>query len=317
MTRILLVKTSSLGDVVHNLPVVRDIRRALPEAAIDWVVESSFAAIPRMHPGVAGVIPVAVRRWRKSIGRPSVWSEIREAIGAIRYERYDAVIDTQGLAKSACLAALARGPRFGLDWRSSREPLALFYDRTFAIPWGLHAVERNRLLAARALGYAPDPEIEFGIRAEPVRCEWLDDAPYAVLLHATSSRAKLWPEDHWDALAAQLAERGWWCLLPWGDFEEKARAERLAERMTHAVVPPALDLRQLAGLLAKARAVVGVDTGLTHLAAALGAPTVGVYRATDPQATGVYGCARARNVGGVGVLPAPAAVLAALAEVAA
>jgi heptosyltransferase-1 len=308
MKRILIVKTSSLGDVVHNLPVVSDIRRAYANVRVDWVVERAFAAVPHLHPGVTHVIEVELRRWRRAFWQRDVREAARAALAAIRREPYDAVIDTQGLMKSAWLAWRARGPAFGKDWRSAREPLAFFYDRSFAIPWSLHAVERNRLLAARALGYSVSGAPDFGIAGSPSASA----APYAVLLHATSAAAKLWPESHWIELAGILRSRGLRCVLPWGGVRERERSERLAAAMTEARVPPALSLPEVASLLAGARAVIGVDTGLTHLAAALGVPTAGIYLATDPAATGLYGCPRAVNVGDGRTAPSVDAVIATL-----
>jgi heptosyltransferase-1 len=308
MKRILLIKTSSLGDVVHNLPVVSDIRRALPGARVEWVVERAFADIPRRHPGVAHVIEVEIRRWRRAFWRRDVRDAVHEVLNVLSREPYDAIVDTQGLLKSAWLAWRAQGPAFGLDWASAREPLALFYDRTFSIPWTLHAVERNRQLAAQALGYSLTGAPDFGITAAPA----VSEAPYAVLLHATSAETKLWPEAHWIALAAALAARGLRCVLPWGNAGERMRSERLAAAMQNARVPAALSLPEVMQLLAGAKGVVGVDTGLTHLAGALGVPTVGIYVATDPAATGLYGCARADNVGDGRGAPEVAAVLATL-----
>jgi len=310
MTAILLVKTSSLGDVVHNLPVVTDIRRRFPDARIDWVVEEHFAAIPRCHSGVRDVIPVAVRRWRRTWWQRAT----REAIGRVRArlaaQTYDAVIDTQGLLKSAWLAHAARGRRHGLDWASSREPLAWFYDETHAVPWTLHAVERNRELAAQALGYARDGAAEYGIQ----RALSTTAAPYVVLLHATSAERKLWPETAWIALAKTLAARGLDVVLPWGNAEERARSERLAQAMARARVPERMTLDVVADLLGGARLVVGLDTGLTHLAGALGVPTLGIYVATDPAATGLYACPRGRNLGTIGQPPAVDDVVAVAME---
>lgn len=311
MKSILLVKTSSLGDVVHNLPVADDIRSAYPDAEIDWVVEEGFAAIPPMHPAVRSVLPVAIRRWRSLLWRRQTRDEIRVFLRRLRARSYDAVIDTQGLLKSALIARAARGIRFGLDWQSAREPLALFYDRTFSVPWTLHAVERNRALAGQALGYLL-PSLNYGIRAAPARFSWLPAARYAVLLHASSAKRKLWPEARWIEVGKPFAQRGVCCVLPWGSAAERDRCDRLAARLSGAVVPPALPLDEAAGLLAGAQAVIGVDTGLTHLAAALGVPTVGVYCATDPAATGLYGCPRALNLGGIGKLPQAEEVIAAL-----
>lgn len=313
MRRVLLVKTSSLGDVVHNLPVASDIAAAYPGVAIDWVVEESFAAIPRWHPRVRRVLPVAMRRWRRAPWQREVRTQWQLFVKTLRSETYDAVIDTQGLLKSAWLARQALGTRHGLDWASSREPLGWLYDRTYAVPWGRHAVARNRDLAAQALGYQPAPVVDYGLRKPLSPGSWQPaGADYALLMHATSAERKLWPESRWIALGSSLAARGITVVLPWGSEAELQRSERLAERISGAMVPPRLDLDPLAALIAGAAAVIGTDTGLTHLAGALGVPTVGLYCATDPAATGLFGCARAVNLGGVGKPPEPAEVLAAL-----
>lgn len=308
MTSILLVKTSSLGDVVHNLPVVSDIRRALPDAAIDWVVETTYEAIPRLHGGVRAVIPMGVRRWRKSWWRRETRRELQAAIARLQSQHYDAVVDTQGLLKSALLARAARGTRYGLDWASAREPLGWLYDRTFGVSWTMHAVERNRELVARALGYERTAEVEYGVDA--ARGVHSASSDYAVLMHSTSARAKLWREDDWLACADWLAKRGTRVVLPWGSADERARSERLAVRMSHASVPALLSLPEAAALLAGAQLVIGLDTGLTHLAGALGVPTVAVYVSTDPRATGLYGCRRALNTGSARGAPPAGEVIA-------
>ncbi len=310
MQRILLVKTSSLGDVVHNLPVVGDLRAALGDVRIDWVVESGFSAIPAMHPDVEGVIPVSLRRWRKRPFSTDTRMELRALRTRLHETRYDAVIDTQGLLKSALIVSMANGVSHGRDWRSSREPLALFYDKVHSVPWSLHAVERNRLLASLALGYPLSGPPVYGIQAPASGAAALgavfpDANPraFAVLLHATSAAKKEWPEENWIGLGNVLAARGVCSVLPFGNLKEQQRSERLAARIPDAVVPPALDLDTMATLLANARIVFGVDTGLSHLAVALGAPTVGLFCATDPAATGLFGSSRLLNLGGVGVAP--------------
>lgn len=296
--RILLVKTSSLGDVVHNLPVASDITRHVPDVAIDWVVEESFAEIPRLHPAVRRVIPVAVRRWRKKAFAPATWREIASVRRHLREKPYDVILDSQGLLKSALIASQARGKRIGHDRDSAREPIAArFYDRCIEVPRNLHAVARNRLLAAEAFGYQPDPLIDYGVAAPPLATSWLPAGEYAVLLTATSRADKEWPEGDWQALGMALIATGLRCVLPGGSPAERARAAHLAASLGRAVAAPVMNLTELAGLLAGATLVVGVDTGLVHLAAALGRPTLALYCNSDPALTGVLAGAKAINLG--------------------
>lgn len=312
MSTVLLVKTSSLGDVIHNLPVVSDICAKLPDAQVDWVVEDAFAAIPRLHPGVRSVIPVAVRRWRRSPLARATWEEISAVKHALRDHRYDCVLDTQGLIKSGFISRLARGRHCGYAAAAAREPLAArFYDDTFAIPKSAHAVERNRRLAAAALGYSVDMPLKYGISAARLDAAWLPAPPYSVLLTATSRKEKMWPDIHWLALANDLNLNGLPCVLPAGTEAERTRARMLEQNMRRAVAAPRLDLAALAGLLAGAALVVGLDTGLTHFAAALGVAVVAVFAGSDPQLTGVYAGAHALNLGGPANPPTPQEVIAA------
>jgi lipopolysaccharide heptosyltransferase I len=317
MSNILLIKTSSLGDVVHNLPVVSDIRARFPRARIDWVVEEAYRDIVGMHPGVHRAIPVALRRWRGNVLKLIHWREFGQFRQALSGERYDCVIDTQGLIKSALLARAASGTHHGYAGASVREPLAAtFYDVKHVVRRDLHAVERNRRLAALALCYDVPAVLDYGIVA-PAAADATALGRYCVLLHATSGAGKLWPEPAWERLGSELARQGYALMLPWGNAEERDRSGRIARTLPGAVVPPALGVRGIAGLLAGARAVIGVDTGLTHLAAALGRPVVALYCGTQPALTGVYPGqgARVRNLGGPGLIPEVAEVLSALREV--
>lgn len=313
MTAVLLVKTSSLGDVVHNLPVVADILAALGDVAVDWVVERAFAGIPALHPGVRRVIPCEIRRWRRSWSASETRNEWHEFVRQLRAEAYDAVVDTQGLLKSALVARLARGHRYGLDWRSSREPLRFFYDRVFRVPRDMHAVERNRRLCALCLGYELRAPLDYGLRLRGPRPAWLPPGRFVVFLHSTSRADKLWPESAWVELGRRYAAAGCPAVLPWGDAAERERAQRLAAALPGAIVPERLPLDVLAGVFASASAVVGVDTGLTHLAAALDVPVVGIYGTTSPGTTGVLAHGRALNVGSQTGFPELGAVLSALA----
>jgi heptosyltransferase-1 len=312
VSRILFVKTSSLGDVIHHCPAVSDAARAIPGAEIDWMVEEAFAAIPALHAHVRRVIPVAVRRWRGALWHPSVWSEIGSLRRALAAESYDVVVDTQGLVKSAVLSSLASGAKHGMDRASLREPFAArFYDVRHAVPREQHAVERNRQLAAAALGYSANGACDYALRTEgapPIEVR----SPYAILLTMTSRTEKLWADASWSRLGRDLAARGIRCVLPWGNESERARCESIAREIRDAVVPRHLSLEELASLMRAARCAAGVDTGLTHLCAALGVPTIGIFCASDPALTGLYGSARARNLGAAGAPPQPDAVSAAL-----
>ncbi|MBL8386132.1 MAG: lipopolysaccharide heptosyltransferase I [Burkholderiales bacterium] len=324
MQRILLVKTTSLGDVIHCLPAASDIARLYPEAAIDWVVEETYVDVVRLHPAIARVLPVAVRRWRRSLRARQTRDEFAAFRQQLAQAQYDRVIDVQGLAKSAFLARLATGERHGLDRASAREWIAaLTYHRRHHVPWTLGAVARNRQLVGDALGYAPQGAPDFGIAAAPARFDWLPASRYCVCLTGTTDVAKLWPEERWGELGRDLAAAGWRCVFPAGTDGERARAGRIAAAVdasgAAAVVAPAASLGELAGVLAGADLAIGVDTGLTHLAAALGRPTVGIYCGTSPRATGVIGT-RVCNVGDVAKTPTSAAVrdaAASLAEIAA
>ncbi len=294
---IVLIKTSSLGDVLHNLPVVSDICRYIPGARIDWVVEEGFAPLPALHPGVSRVIPVAMRRWRKSLWRSC--GEMRAVCRSLRATHYDLALDTQGLLKSALITRCIRAPHCGFDRNSAREPLAsLFYDRSYPVNKNLHAVERNRQLAGQALGYTPQGAPDYGIRAPTLSLPWLPPEPFTALLHATSRDEKLWGEANWIALGKRLGQMRMRVVLPWGSAAEQARSERLCAAIPGAICPPAIGLNDAAALLGGARAAIGVDTGLSHLAAALGVPTVGIYTATDPGLTGLHAGKRAINLGG-------------------
>lgn len=317
--RVLIVKTSSMGDVVHALPMVSDIARAHPGATIDWVVEEGFAAIPPLHPAVARVIPVALRRWRKRLASPGTWREWRAVNAALRAQRYDRIVDCQGLIKSAWLARRAGGAVAGPDAASAREPLAAWlYAQRIRVPQALHAIERNRRIGAAALGYTADGAPRFGLRPPALTGELralVDGRDYAVLLTNASRATKLWPDARWAAVEAWLAARGLRSLLFWGSDEEGVRTCARAAGMRDAEVAPRAPLDAIAAALAGARVVVGLDTGLAHLAAAVGAPTVGIYCDYDPALAGITGDAPCESLGGVGRAPGADAVIAAIERV--
>lgn len=309
--RLLIVKTSSLGDVVHMLPAVSDIQRARPGIMMDWLVEENFAAIPHLHPAVNRVIPVALRRWRRTLLQPHVWREFAEFRAMLGRDRYACILDSQGLLKSALLCRLARGIRHGPDRASAREPLAAwFYELTISVPRNRHAVDRNRELAARALGYpVPTGPPDYGITTAAPRAPGLVN-DYLVCLHGASRASKCWPRENWVALIQALARENLTVVLPWGSPAERMTAEAIAGASS-ALVLPRLEICEMTGVLAAARAVVGMDTGLSHLAAALGRPTVALYTDTSPRLTGVVGSVPSNmvNLGDKGAAPAVREVL--------
>lgn len=289
---VLIVKTSSMGDVLHTLPALTDAMQAIPGIRFDWVVEENFAQIPSWHPAVDKVLPVAIRRWRKH------WFGSQQREERVRFKRdlqlrqYDVVIDAQGLIKSAALVTrLARGVKHGQDSRSAREPFASWwYDQRHEIDKKQHAVERTRELFAKSLGYEkPQTQGDYAIAAHFLRDEPQDIAPYLVFLHATTRDNKHWPESHWRELIGLLQPAGLRIKLPWGAEHEHQRAQRLAEGFDYVEVLPKLTLEAIARELAGARAVVSVDTGLSHLTAALDRPNITLYGPTDPGLIGGYG----------------------------
>jgi heptosyltransferase I len=310
-TKILIVKTSSLGDVIHCLPVINDIYAIYPNAQIDWVVEESFADIPRLHPAIHQVYTVAFRRWRKKLLSTTTWSEIKEFKYLVAQTQYDAVIDTQGLLKSALIMRLANGVKHGYDKQSIREPIASkFYDKTYAISYQQHAVSRNRTLVALSLGYAPPANApDYGIQVAADLNE-IPSRPFIVALHGTSRDSKLWPTEYWINLGKALKSQSINMLLPWSNPAELARAELIANSLENAIVLPKSSIAELAAVISQAKAAVGVDTGLSHLAAALNIPTIAIYTDTNPALTGVMASkSQVVNLGKVGEIPSVDAVL--------
>ena len=289
--KVCVIKTSSMGDVIHTLPALTDAQKAIPSLSIDWVVEENFAEIPRWHSAVNRVIPIALRRWRKSpfsIQTRNEWKNYRTLLQA---ENYDAVIDAQGLIKSALFATrFAQGVKHGYDRQSIREPLAsFFYDKKYSIPYQQHAVERIRQLFAQSLGYKlPQVQGDYGIARHFLH--QTSEKNYVVFIHSTTRADKHWEESEWKKLIEKItALSDCEIHLPWGNEQEKARAERLTQAHSNVIVLPKLTLTELAKQLANAKAVVSVDTGLAHLTAALDKPNITLYGATDPKLIGCYG----------------------------
>jgi heptosyltransferase-1 len=309
--QVLIVKTSSMGDVVHALPALSDMKTLVPGLQVDWLVEAPFAAIPGLHPGVRRVLPLAWRKWRKNLGQRATWRAFGEFRRELRRERYDLVLDLQGLVKSALWTSLARGPSAGYDFASARERFAgLLYRRTARVPRHdeIQAVERCRRLAAAHLGYAmPATPPRFGIQPPPAA--WPAPERYAVLIPAASRVEKLWPEEHWMAVGRRFAADGAAPVVLWGSDAEHERAQRIAAACG-GVVPPFLTVKDSAAVLGRAERIVGLDTGFTHLGAAFGRPTVGIYCDHEPGLAGITGPGPVASIGGKGQRPSLEAVMA-------
>ncbi|OQW58721.1 MAG: lipopolysaccharide heptosyltransferase I [Proteobacteria bacterium SG_bin9] len=300
MRDILFVKTSSLGDVVHHMPAVTDAARHCPGRKLSWIVEEDFAPLARLHPAVSDIIPVAARRWRSSILSASTWNEMRAFTKRLRERSDETIIDTQGLIRSALIVRRTRGEKHGYDSDSIREPLASrVYDIKHKVSRTLHAVTRNRALTALALGYTPGDAIDYGLP----RAQASSASPYAILQHGTSREAKQWREVDWIGIGQWLSKRGFEVVIPWGSQPERVTSERLAAAIKNSRILPRQPLDLTARTIASASLVVGVDTGLLHLAAAYGVPLIAIFIATEPGLTGPVGQGPIRVLGGKGVYP--------------
>ncbi|HDK37679.1 MAG TPA: lipopolysaccharide heptosyltransferase I [Thiolapillus brandeum] len=284
--RVLIIKTSSLGDVIHTFPAVTDAMHAFPDIELHWLVEEAFVQVPTWHPAIDRSISIALRRWRQNWKKAWKTHEISQFRSALKRAHYDLVIDAQGLLKSALPARLASGVIAGYDRHSLREPLAsLFYSRRYSVSRNLHAVERIRRLFALALDYPlPDSAPESGLaRHEGSRDKSL------VFLHSTTWPSKHWPVEYWAKLTELAEEAGYRVLFPWYEPEERLRVEQIMSHVHHGELLPRMDLNGLKKTLSQTGGVVGLDTGLAHLAAALNTPAVTLYGPTVEGLTGAVG----------------------------
>lgn len=326
--QILIVRVSSLGDVVHNMPMLADLHRHCPQAQIDWVVEESYTSLVGLNRGVRTVLPFALRRWRKALlssGRQgAAWVEMRAFRHALRATAYDLVFDTQGLLKTSLVMRMARlapgGRRVGLanaTEGSGYESISrIFHTSSIAVGAHTHAVMRARIVAAGALGYAIDCPADFNLSPAPISstaASWLPAQPYAVFFHGTARAAKQWAPANWVEIGCLLSKRGMVTLLPWGSDQERQAALRLATRIPGAVVLPHLPMMDAVLLAQRAALVVGLDTGLTHVAAAFGRPTVELYCDSPRWKTEGNWSPAIINLGDTGLPPAVGEVAAAIA----
>lgn len=288
--RALIIKMSSMGDIIHALPALADAKQAMPTMTFDWCVEEGFSQIPGLSTHVDRVIPIALRRWRKSPWQAIRSGEWRRFWRLLRQEHYQIIVDVQGLLKSAIVARLSHGTVVGFDRQALREPVAGFlYHRRFAVPDEQHEVQRMRRLFASMLNYSvPESEADFGMDRSMLPAHSVSGR-YLVFIHAASWDNKLWPEAYWIALSESAHQAGYSVQLPWGSEKERERAERIASQCQNAQCLPKATITELASVIADAAGVVGVDTGLTYLAGALRVPTVQLYGPTESGRVAILG----------------------------
>lgn len=291
MMKVLIVKLSSMGDVISTLPAVTDAKKEITDIVFDWVVEENFVEIPRWHPAINSVIPIALRRWRKHLINPATIREILNFWHQLKAKQYDYILDVQGLLKSAMVSRIACGASCGFNAANAREPIATyFYHRNFNIPKKLHAVERSRQLFAAVLGYKiSEGNPDYGLAKDTFRQQGNTTKKYLVFIHGTSRNNKCWPEEKWIDLALLAKDAGYQVKLPWGNAQEFARANNIAKVSDNVEVLPKSTLTEVGAILLGAQGVVALDTGLSHLAAALDVPNVSLYGPTDPKLAGTYG----------------------------
>jgi heptosyltransferase-1 len=299
---ILIVKMSSLGDVIQTIPVVHDLRQQFPEARIDWVVEESFAPLVRRVSGLHRVLPIAQRRWRKSRWSAQTRAERAAFDGQLKAKCYDAVIDFQGLIKSALEARAARLSRDGFnatygnasDACGYEWPVRWLLQRNLPMPQRIHAVSRYRLLAGLALGYQPDGAPHYPLAAAPQPHQ-----SSVVLAHGTTRADNEWPQAHWLALARHLNASGLRVALPHANALELERVTRLAAALDgQADIWPRMELPQVLDQMAQSAGVIGVDSGLSHLAVALDLPHVQIFSQPRAWRAGPVGRSHQVAVGG-------------------
>lgn len=336
--KILLVKLSSLGDILHNLPIVWDLRVRLPDAQIDWVVEEGYVHLltPLLSKdgfrGIDRIIPFGLRRWKKNLLRLSTWKEFFAFKRQLQKISYDILIETQGLLKSAIVCSLARkspnaviaGLANATEFSGYESIARSFYNQSVQVPAQCHAVDRSRWVMCSALDWpllkrssAPQfysPEYIQSLRLPTKLVSEQLVSPYILCFHSTAREAKRWPNSNWVAVGRELSSRGYQVVLPWGDLAEQAVSKQIAAQIPNALVPSAFSIEDAFGLIAGAALTVGVDTGLTHLAAVLNKPTVEIYCDSPLWKTEGYWSKNIRNVGDIQKPPTVTQVLQATSE---
>jgi heptosyltransferase-1 len=290
----LVVKLSSLGDVVHTLPAAMDIQANFPNAQIDWVVEPSFAPIVKACAAVHRVIACDLRHWRKNIWSQATRLAWLAFLAELHQERYDAIIDLQGLTKSALVSWLARtshkGKRYAManatDGSAYERPTRWVADMAIYLEQHIHALTRGRVVCASALKYGVPPTLRYGLNAgQSIH----NDKKTVVFVHGTSRADKEWPLANWHELGLRLSNAGYQIVLPHGNEEERLRSVAMVEMIPNALVWPRMSIDNLMQAMAPTAGVIGVDSGLSHIAVALNLPHVQIYNFDTAWRTGPIG----------------------------
>lgn len=312
MKKLLLIKTSSMGDLIHTFPALTDLsRNCQGEYEITWVVEESFVDIAKMHPMTKEVIVFGSRRWKKNIFKRETWQEFNTFKKQLRSEKWDLIVDCQGLFKSAMITKLAaqkgKIPTYSYSKASIRDPFAArFYDHGYSVEKGLTAIERNRQLFGKIFNYTPAPLADFGIQHWNEISELTPEHPFAALIHGTSAENKEWPEEKWVEIGHWLSEKGLISILFWGNAREHERAIRMAEQIPNAIVIPRVSIQEAGLILSKASLIIAVDTGFAHLANTQDRPVIGLFLGSHANYAGVIPTEQnphAVNLGGKGENP--------------
>ena len=306
MLKILIIRLSSLGDVVHTYPMIYDIKQNLPNCEIDWVVDESFYDLVKLNPLVNNIIPIALRKWKKNFAFFDFLSWVRQNKNT---KKYDYIIDVQGLIKSSITSKCFSGKIHGYDKNSAREKLASYlYDYKYIVDNNNLAINKSRVLASKIFNYNIDiQKCNFGLNEITLKnTKNLPKNKYIVFFHATSKESKKYPINLWVNLAKYLIESyGYDIVLPFGssvEYQDSLRIQELTG-LKNVLIPNRMNYLQLAGLIQQAAFVFGVDTGLVHLANALNKKTIAIYTDTNPAKTGVFESNIAINIGGIGIIP--------------
>lgn len=292
--RILVIKISSMGDIIHTLPAITDASNAIPNALFDWVVEETFSEIPTWHPFVDQVIPIKLRFWKNQWYKLNSWKEYHKCIRQLNTKKYDAIIDAQGLLKTSLFIThkITYGTKHGMNFYSAKEGISsLFYHKNYYINKMQHAIERIRQLFSFSLKYTLPLNLgQYNIRHNfNSKTKFYNLSPYLIFFHATTQPEKHWPELNWYMLIKYAINSGYQIKIPFWTIHEELFVKRLKDHFSEIIILSKLTLNQIAMQIIESRATISVDTGLSHLSAALNCPNLTLYGPTDPKLIGTYG----------------------------